>query len=162
MNRMTTWPVERFALIAARLGGRCYKEAMDHVDATTRSAIMRAVRPKGSGPEMLLRRMLHGLGYRYALHRADLPGTPDLVFPARKKILFVHGCFWHRHGCRYTTDPKTREDFWQAKFTANVTRDKKTLVALRHAGWRCLVVWQCQLKQPEKTLNRVQKFLEAA
>lgn len=133
---------------------------MDHVDSAKRSEIMAAVRSVGSGPEMQLRRMLHAAGYRYALHRADLPGKPDLVFASRKKTIFVHGCFWHRHGCRFTTTPKTHGEFWESKFAANRARDRRTLRALSTLGWKSLVVWQCQLKRPAKVLMRVQRFLE--
>ena len=121
---------------------------------------MAAVKPMGSGPEMQLRRMLHSAGYRYALHRDDLPGKPDLAFAPRGKAIFVHGCFWHRHGCRYTTSPKTRPDFWEAKFVANRARDRRNVRELAKLGWKCLVVWQCQLKQADRVLARVQRFLE--
>ena len=133
---------------------------MDHVGAVKRSAIMSAVKSSGSKPEMALRRLLHGAGYRYALHRADLPGTPDLVFAPRCKIIFVHGCFWHRHGCRYATTPKTRTRFWKEKFAANVARDRRVRRALLAMGWQCLVVWQCQLKNIDKVRRRAEEFLE--
>lgn len=133
---------------------------MDHVGAVKRSAIMAAVKSSDTKPEMALRRLLHGAGYRYALHRADLPGKPDLVFAPRRKVIFVHGCFWHRHGCRYTTTPKTRPRFWVEKFAANVVRDRRVRRALRAMGWQCLVVWQCQLKNIDKVLRRAEKFLE--
>ena len=133
---------------------------MDHVGAAKRSAIMAAVKTKGSAPEMQLRSMVHAAGYRYSLHRADLPGTRDLVFASRRKAIFVHGCFWHRHGCRFTTSPKTHTEFWEAKFAANRTRDRRNLRALFKLGWKCLVVWQCQLRHADKVLVRVQRFLE--
>lgn len=133
---------------------------MDHVGADKRSAMMAAVKSSGSKPEMALRRLLHGAGYRYALHRADLPGKPDLVFAPRRKIVFVHGCFWHRHGCRYTTTPKTRTEFWEEKFAANVVRDRRVRRALRAMGWQCLVVWQCELKNIDKVRRRAEEFLE--
>ena len=133
---------------------------MDHVGAVKRSAIMAAVKSSGSKPEMALRRLLHRAGYRYALHRADLPGKPDLVFAPRRKIIFVHGCFWHRHGCRYTTTPKTRTRFWEEKFAANVARDRRVWRDLRAMGWQCLVVWQCQLKNIDKARRRAEEFLE--
>ena len=133
---------------------------MDHVGAVERSAIMAAVKSSGSKPEMALRRLLHRAGYRYALHRADLPGKPDLVFAPRRKIIFVHGCFWHRHCCRYTTTPKTQTRFWEEKFAANVARDRRVQRALRAMGWQCLVVWQCQLKNIDKVRRRAEEFLE--
>lgn len=135
---------------------------MDHVSVEKRSAIMAAVKSRGSGPEMQVRRMLHAAGYRYALHRADLPGKPDLVFSSRHKAIFVHGCFWHRHGCRFTTSPKTRAAFWEAKFASNRARDRGNRRALFKLGWKCLIVWQCQLKRPAKVFARVQRFLESA
>ncbi len=110
-----------------------------------RSALMSRVKAKGTKPELNVRRVAHGLGYRYRLHRRDLPGSPDLVFPGRRKALFVHGCFWHRHqGCRKTTMPKTRAKFWQRKFDDNVRRDERVIAALRELGWDVLVVWECE------------------
>ena len=135
---------------------------MDHVSAEKRSAIMAAVKSRGSGPEMRIRRILHAAGYRYSLHRADLPGTPDLVFSSRHKAIFVHGCFWHRHGCRLTTSPKTRAAFWDAKFAANQVRDRRNRRALSKLGWKSLIVWQCQLMRPAIAFARVQRFLESA
>ena len=132
----------------------------DHVDTAKRSLIMAAVHSKNTKPEMLVRRIVHALGFRYRLHAADLPGHPDLVFPKRCKVIFVHGCFWHRHaGCRYTTTPKTRVEFWQEKFDANVARDRRTVRALKKQGWSVLIVWQCQLKNPEKLVGKLNDFL---
>jgi DNA mismatch endonuclease, patch repair protein len=134
---------------------------VDHVDALTRSAIMASVKSADTGPEMTLRRLLHALGYRYRLHHAHLPGRPDLAFPARRKVIFVHGCFWHRHeGCRYAGLPKTRPEFWQAKFDSNEARDKRNRKELQRLGWKSMVVWQCELQAPEKVLRRVIRFLE--
>lgn len=133
---------------------------VDHVDAVRRSAIMAAVGSKHTGPEVTLRRMLHKLGYRYVMHDRRLPGRPDLVFPWRRKVILVNGCFWHRHnGCCYATVPKTRIDFWEQKFRLNVARDASNLKALRKLGWEVQIVWQCQLKTPEKLLRRLVKFL---
>ena len=135
---------------------------MDHVDSEKRSAIMRAVASKNTKPEMTVRRLLHAMGYRYRLHVKDLPGRPDIVFRSRKKVIFVHGCFWHRHiGCRYATTPKTRVDFWQSKFDANVERDRRNVSDLEKAGWEVMTIWQCELKRGALHLeDRLQSFLD--
>lgn len=135
---------------------------VDHVDTLKRTEIMAAVKSKNTSPEMTLRRLLHALGYRYRLHDRKLPGRPDVVFPIRKKAIFINGCFWHRHdGCRYSTTPKTRVEFWEAKFAANVSRDHRNIAALEQMGWSVAVVWQCELKQPETVLARLTRFLES-
>ncbi|WP_315766298.1 MULTISPECIES: DNA mismatch endonuclease Vsr [unclassified Bradyrhizobium] len=127
-----------------------------------RSALMARVRGKNTKPERLVRRLSHALGYRFRLHRRDLPGTPDLVFPRLRKIVLVHGCFWHRHaGCGRSTTPKTRQRFWQSKFDANVARDRKTAAALRRLGWKVLVVWECETSDAETLRKRLQKFLRS-
>lgn len=133
---------------------------VDHVDAAKRSLIMAAVHSKHTKPEMVVRRMVYRLGYRYRLHSAKLPGRPDLVFAGRRKIVFVHGCFWHRHpGCRYASSPKTRVEFWEEKFLRNVARDERTRQELENAGWKVLTVWECELKEPEKLAERLNEFL---
>ena len=133
----------------------------DHVDPSKRSSIMAAVHAKDTAPEMAVRRIVHALGYRYRLHSAQLPGKPDLVFVSRRKIVFVHGCFWHRHSmCKYATIPKTRRDFWMEKFSRNAERDRKVRLELKHLGWKVLTVWQCELKKPEKLTERLIEFLE--
>lgn len=110
-----------------------------------RSRIMRAVRQKDTGPETIVRRILHGLGLRFRLHRKDLPGTPDIVLAKHKTVVFVHGCFWHRHrGCSKTTTPKTRKEFWKTKFDQNVERDLRIERALFDRGWNVLVIWGCE------------------
>ena len=132
----------------------------DHVNRGKRSLIMAAVRSKDTKPELAVRSLVHALGYRYRLHVSSLPGKPDLVFPGRRKIIFVHGCFWHRHArCRYATSPKTRSDFWQEKFLTNVVRDRRTRQELKKLGWRILTVWQCELKNPQKLEVRIDEFL---
>jgi len=108
--------------------------------------MMRSVRRRDTKPEVNLRRALHKLGLRYRLNRKDLPGTPDIVFPAMKSVVFVHGCFWHGHDCRFGTVPETRRDFWEAKFSANRTRDARVVAELLAAGWRVMTVWECALK----------------
>jgi DNA mismatch endonuclease Vsr len=123
---------------------------------------MAAVHAKDTGPELALRRLVYGMGYRYRLHAKDLPGRPDLVFRPRKKVIFVHGCFWHRHEvCLYATMPKSRTAYWQAKFAANVARDRRNARDLKKAGWRVLTIWQCQLKQPNNVAKRAHEFLKS-
>ena len=114
------------------------------IDAA-RSALMRRVRGKDTTPERAVRGAAHALGYRFRLHRRNLPGTPDLTFPRLRKVIFVHGCFWHRHaGCSRTTTPKTRAAYWHEKFQQNVERDQRNVAALRALGWEVLVVWECE------------------
>jgi len=135
----------------------------DVFTAEKRSAIMQAVRSKNTGPEQALRRALHKLGFRYRLHVRNLPGSPDLVFPGRRKVIFVHGCFWHRHGCRKGRSmPATRKAFWEAKFKSNRTRDRRHRERLRRDGWALLTVWECQLAadRAERTIRRVVRFLD--
>jgi DNA mismatch endonuclease (patch repair protein) len=133
---------------------------VDHVLPAKRSLIMASVRSENTGPEVAVRKIVYRLGYRYRLHVRSLPGHPDLVFPSRRKIIFVHGCFWHRHPrCRYATSPKTRGDFWQAKFACNVVRDRIVRRQLRRMDWKVLTVWQCELKKPGRLTIRLNDFL---
>ena len=119
--------------------------AEDRPVSTARSELMARVRGKDTTPELLVRREVHRQGRRFRLHRRSLPGSPDLVFPARRLAIFVHGCFWHRHaGCRRCTSPKTRQGFWAAKFEANVARDTRNVAELEKLGWRVAVVWECE------------------
>ena len=134
---------------------------MDTLTPLQRSALMGRIRGQDTKPEMKVRRLLHSKGYRYRLHRAGLPGRPDLVFPSRRKIIFVHGCFWHRHpGCKYAYSPKSRTAFWKQKFDRNVERDNKALDQLSEMGWDTLVVWECELKDIEIVADRMDSFLE--
>ncbi len=120
---------------------------MDIFNKEKRSAIMSRVRSANTGPEIRVRKILHRLGYRFRLHRRDLPGTPDIVLPAYDSIVLVHGCFWHRHDrCRDASTPSTRIRFWKKKFAENVTRDAKKTAALRALGWKVLIVWECELR----------------
>jgi DNA mismatch endonuclease, patch repair protein len=116
---------------------------MDTVDRETRSRIMASVGQKNTGAEMLLRRALHGIGLRYRLHDHSLPGSPDLVFPRFRAVVFVHGCYWHSHGCSRSTVPKSRQEFWAEKFQANRARDERNVDSLVVQGWRVLTVWEC-------------------
>ena len=125
-----------------------------------RSLIMSRVRRKDTKPEMVVRRLLHAAGYRYRLHVHDLPGRPDLAFPSRRKAIFVHGCFWHRHlGCPRSTIPRTRVEFWRAKFAANIERDKRKIGELESLGWECEIVWECETREPKALLVRLLSFL---
>ena len=134
---------------------------MDTVTRERRSEIMSRIRGRGTRPEMAVRRLVHGLGYRYRLHGKHLPGRPDLVFARRKMVIFVHGCFWHRHpGCRLARTPKSRVDFWRAKLDGNRERDLLTQRELRDLGWRLLVVWECELNNLDSVAERITDFLE--
>lgn len=119
---------------------------MDIVGPETRSRMMASVRSANTKPELTLRRALHARGYRFRLHRRDLPGTPDVVFPSRRAAVFVNGCFWHGHTCRAGALPTTRRDFWEKKISANKCRDARNLADLSELGWRTLVVWECELR----------------
>jgi DNA mismatch endonuclease, patch repair protein len=121
---------------------------MDVVSTERRSALMSGIRGRDTGPELAVRRAAHRLGFRFRLHRRDLPGTPDLIFPRLGKVLFVHGCFWHRHeGCRLAYEPKTNGEFWRRKFAGNVARDARTAAELRDRGWEVLTVWECEIRE---------------
>lgn len=125
-----------------------------------RSRIMRAVKGRDTGPEMIVRRLAFGMGYRYRLHRKDLPGKPDLVFAKRRKVVFVHGCFWHGHDCaRGARLPKQNAEYWANKIARNKERDATHLAALKELGWRSLIIWECELKEPEKVQRRLSQFL---
>ncbi|WP_424968867.1 very short patch repair endonuclease [Dinoroseobacter sp. S375] len=123
----------------------------DIVDQQTRSRMMAGIRGKDTKPELALRRALHARGFRFRLHSKAIDGRPDLVLSRYRAVIFVHGCFWHRHeGCPYTTTPSTRQEFWQAKFDANVTRDKAVREKLLEEGWRVATAWECALRKPDE------------
>lgn len=124
----------------------------DIVDAPTRSRMMAGIRSADTKPEIIVRQYLHARGFRFRLHRRDLPGRPDVVLPKYGAVVFVHGCFWHRHaGCRYASTPATRPEFWQGKFAGNVTRDRRNIDRLLERGWRVCVIWECGLRHyPER------------
>lgn len=124
-----------------------------------RSENMRAIRSKDTLPELAVRSLVHRLGYRFRLHRKDLPGKPDLAFPARRKVIFVHGCFWHCHGCKPGLIPKSNSDFWLPKLRRNKMRDRRNLEGLAQQGWDALVIWQCELKDNRSVARRVKRFL---
>lgn len=133
----------------------------DTLTKSARSERMGRIRGKDTAPEMTVRRLMHGLGYRYRLHRRDLPGTPDLVFPTRRKVIFVHGCFWHRHadsGCKLARLPKSRLDFWVSKLEANAERDIRNIEALKTMGWDSLVIWECEIKNVAFIRSKIESF----
>jgi DNA mismatch endonuclease (patch repair protein) len=133
---------------------------VDHLEPLARSKNMSAVRSKDTQPERIVRKLANGLGYRYRLHGARLPGRPDLVFPSRRKVIFVHGCFWHRHaGCERASTPKTRLAFWTAKFCSNSERDRRVERELEEMGWATMIIWQCELKDLDRLSNRLLEFL---
>lgn len=121
---------------------------------------MGLVRSTDTKPEILVRQLVYSMGYRYRLHRRDLPGVPDLVFGPKQKIIFVHGCFWHGHGCRLGRMPKSRMDYWGQKISRNKERDATNLRKLRGMGWKCLVLWECQLRKRDALAVRVRRFLD--
>lgn len=134
----------------------------DNLTKTERSALMARVRSKNTKPEIVVRRLTHAAGYRFRLHRRDLPGTPDLVFPSRRKVIFVHGCFWHGHTeatCRLARVPKSRRDFWISKVQYNRARDVANTRRLITSGWKSLVIWECELRNCAKVLWRITRFL---
>jgi len=131
----------------------------DVFDPPARSEVMRRVKGRDTGPELKVRRLLTRLGARYRLHRADLPGRPDIVLPGRRLAIFVHGCFWHRHGCTLSSEPRTRRRFWREKFDRNVARDARNARELRKLGWRVLTVWECALRTQAKRERAVASLI---
>jgi DNA mismatch endonuclease (patch repair protein) len=134
---------------------------MDTLSSERRSWLMSRVRSTNTMPELAIRRLIFGLGYRYRLHDKQLPGTPDLVFPGRLKVVFVNGCFWHGHDdCRYARLPKTRVRFWRAKIERNRSRDLENIEMLNAGGWQTLTIWQCELRDIEKLTRKIYGFFE--
>ena len=134
----------------------------DPLSPARRSALMGRIRGRDTRPEMRVRRLLHRDGYRFRLHARDLPGRPDIVFRPSRKIVFVHGCFWHRHeGCPRAATPRTRVDYWTRKFEATRARDAAALSALEAMGWTTLVVWECELNDENRLLMRLRRFLDS-
>ena len=133
---------------------------MDRITPQHRSWNMSRIRGENTGPEIRVRKALHRMGYRFRLHRRDLPGRPDIVLPKYKTVLLVHGCYWHRHeGCRFAYTPKTRPEFWQRKFQENVERDRKQLQALQALSWRVEVIWECETADPRLLQTRLTQVL---
>lgn len=134
--------------------------AVDNLTPEQRSAQMGLVRSTDTQPELLVRRLVHSMGYRYRLHSRDLPGVPDLVFRSKRKVIFVHGCFWHGHDCRLGRMPKSRLDYWGHKISRNKERDATNLRRLRGMRWKCLVLWECQLRKRDVLTDQVRHFLD--
>jgi DNA mismatch endonuclease (patch repair protein) len=124
-----------------------------------RSANMRAITSKGMRPEVAIRRLVYRLGYRFRLHKKDLPGKPDLVFASRRKVIFVHGCFWHGHDCTRGHVPRSNADYWRAKISRNRQRDKRTVKDLIKSGWGVLVIWECEINEDSTLQRRIRSFL---
>jgi DNA mismatch endonuclease (patch repair protein) len=132
----------------------------DKLSAERRSANMRRIRNKDTSPELILRSIIHRLGYRFRLHRKDLPGRPDLVFPSRRKVIFVHGCFWHQHsGCKEGRLPASRLEYWEPKLKRNQARDAENRAHLQEAGWGVLTVWECSLRKHLPVIKTLRRFL---
>lgn len=128
----------------------------DIYDSRTRSALMSGIRTKNTKPEMLVRSLLHRMGYRFRLHRRDLPGSPDIVLPKHKTVIFVHGCFWHQHeGCRKAQRPKSNRKFWDSKLNANISRDHRNRAALEQLGWRVLTLWECETSHTDEVVEKL-------
>jgi DNA mismatch endonuclease, patch repair protein len=125
-----------------------------------RSENMRRIRNKDTAPEMFVRRLVFAEGYRYRLHRKDLPGKPDLVFPSRRKVVFVHGCYWHAHGCKRAHNPLSNTSYWAPKLTRNAARDAENIIDLTVLGWDALVIWECEISQREIVTSRIREFLD--
>lgn len=134
-------------------------EMADVLSKQQRSALMSQVKGKDTKPELIVRRLLHRMGFRYRLHVRDLPGTPDLVFPSRLKIVNVNGCFWHDHGCSRSTKPKTRKKWWASKFAVNSARDRRNDAQLRDLGWDVLTVWECEIHDSDRLRRQLRAFL---
>jgi len=133
---------------------------MDSLSTAQRSLVMSRIRGKDTAPELRVRRLVHALGFRFRLHRRDLPGRPDLVFASRHKVIFVHGCYWHRHaGCHFAYTPKSNISFWEAKFAANVARDSQAINDLNASGWSILIIWECEACDEETLRTRLIEFL---
>jgi DNA mismatch endonuclease, patch repair protein len=133
---------------------------MDIVSPERRSQIMSRIRGKDTGPEILVRKAAYSLGFRYRLHDRRLPGSPDLVFSSRRTVIFVHGCFWHRHeNCRYSYRPKSNIEFWAKKFETNLTRDERVRKELEALGWKIAVIWECETTEPDDLAGRLKDIL---
>ena len=136
---------------------------VDIVTSERRSEIMSNIRSKGMKPEMAVRRLAHSMGYRYRLHRKDLPGKPDLAFPSRRKVIFVHGCFWHRHSdpaCKIARLPQSNRDYWWPKLERNAARDAEHAATLGKLGWKVLTIWECEVNRNVGLRRQIREFLE--
>ena len=136
------------------------KKETNHIISASRSKNMSAIKSKNTKPEVEVRKLLHSMGFRFRLHKKDLPGSPDIVLPKYKTVIFVHGCFWHRHqNCKYASNPKTRVDFWNKKFKDNIERDIKVRKELENLEWNYLIIWECQIKNKTYLKEKLRTFL---
>jgi DNA mismatch endonuclease, patch repair protein len=132
---------------------------MDSVTKLERSLLMSRIRSKDTGPELVVRSILHRFGYRFRLHRKDLPARPDIVLPRHRKIILVHGCFWHGHTCRLASKPKSNKSYWSSKIRTNRSRDSRNLKALVSQGWKVLELWECDIRKADGLEQKVQDFM---
>lgn len=132
----------------------------DTITPEQRSALMSRIRSTNTKPEVAVRSLVHRLGYRFRLHRRDLPGTPDIVLPRHRKIILIHGCFWHGHHCKLASKPKSNGEYWSAKIISNKARDAKNLAALLAANWRVLEIWECEVRRNDGLEEKVKDFLQ--
>jgi len=136
------------------------KKEANHIISASRSKNMSAIKSKNTKPEIAVRKLLHSMGYRFRLHRKDLPGSPDIVLPKYKTVIFVHGCFWHRHeNCKYASTPKTRKEFWENKFKLNLRRDSEVQEKIKSIGWQSVVIWECEINNKFVLKDILKKFL---
>lgn len=136
---------------------------MDKFTPDKRSEIMKKIKAQDTKPEMIVRKLVHGMGYRYRLHRKDLPGHPDLVFPSKMKVIFVNGCFWHQHtNCMISHTPKSNQEYWIPKLKRTVKRDLDNYDKLKHLGWDFLILWECEIKQNESLRETIITFLSGS
>ena len=134
---------------------------MDRISREHRSWNMSRIKSGNTKPEIVVRSLLHNMGYRFRLHRKDLPGKPDIALPRYNSVIFVHGCFWHRHKeCKNASNPKTKKTFWREKFKANVNRDRKVQKELKSMGWRILIIWECELAEVDSVINKLEDYLQ--
>ena len=134
---------------------------MDVLTASDRSRVMASIPSRNTRPEIAVRKIVHGMGYRFRLHAKNLPGRPDMVFSSRAKVIFVHGCFWHAHkNCKNFRPPKSKKNYWVPKLERNAERDKEVRKELRNLGWASMVIWECQLSRPKQLSSRIRRFLD--
>ena len=132
----------------------------DNRSPASRSALMARIKTKNTAPELTVRRLIFSMGYRFRLHRSDLPGKPDIVLPGRRKAIFVHGCFWHAHGCKIGRSPKSNLNFWEPKLKRNAERDRRNTRTLHRQGWSVLTIWQCETRDNSALKTKLRSFLE--
>ena len=136
------------------------KKKANHIISASRSKNMSAIKSKNTKPEVEVRKLLHAMGFRFRLHKKDLPGSPDIVLAKYKSVIFVHGCFWHRHQrCKFASNPKTRVDFWNKKFNDNIERDIKNQDELKSLGWKSKIIWECEIRNKEKLIKEFGEHL---